>query len=109
MALLVDPPQRDGAGDGSSGQEPTRREPEGLATDLSETDAGETSGTEPRLAEPPITGGRVEALMGELVRVLSHSRLARPLPAVVLTALTFQQTLTVPGHDRPAPVGAILA
>jgi hypothetical protein len=41
----------------------------------------------PRLAEPPLTGGRVEALMGELIRVLSHSPLARPLPAVLLSAL----------------------
>lgn len=41
----------------------------------------------PRLAEPPITGGHVEALMGKLIRVLSHSRLARPLPAVTLSAL----------------------
>jgi hypothetical protein len=42
---------------------------------------------QPRLAEPPITGGRVEALMGRLIRVLSHSPLARPLPAVVLSLL----------------------
>jgi hypothetical protein len=41
----------------------------------------------PRLAEPPITGGRVEDAMGVLIRVLSHSRLARPLPAVILSAL----------------------
>jgi hypothetical protein len=41
----------------------------------------------PPLAEPPITGGRVEAAMGVLIRVLSHSPLARPLPAVVLSAL----------------------
>ena len=41
----------------------------------------------PKLAEPPIPGGRVEALMGVLIRVLSHSRLARPLPAVTLSAL----------------------
>ena len=41
----------------------------------------------PRLAEPPITGGRVEDAMGVLIRVLSHSPLARPLPAVMLSAL----------------------
>jgi len=41
----------------------------------------------PKLAEPPIPGGRVEAAMGVLIRVLSHSRLARPLPAVILSAL----------------------
>src|SRR5579863_3629295 len=41
----------------------------------------------PRLAEPPIPGGRVEAAMGVVIRVLSHSPLARPLPAVILSAL----------------------
>jgi hypothetical protein len=41
----------------------------------------------PKLAEPPIPGGKVEAAMGVLIRVLSHSPLARPLPAVVLSAL----------------------
>jgi hypothetical protein len=79
MAVLVDPPQRGGANErhtlfdrGSSG---TRR------------------GTiapprpDPKLAEPPIPGGRVEALMGRLIKVLAHSRLARPLPAVTLSAL----------------------
>jgi hypothetical protein len=43
--------------------------------------------TAPKLAEPPIPGGRVEAAMGVVIRVLSHSRLARPLPAVILSAL----------------------
>ena len=43
--------------------------------------------TEPaKLAEPPIPGGRVEAVMGVIIRVLSHSPLARPLPAVILSA-----------------------
>jgi len=41
----------------------------------------------PGLAEPPIPGGRVEALMGRLIKVLAHSPLARPLPAVALSAL----------------------
>jgi hypothetical protein len=41
----------------------------------------------PKLAEPPIPGGRVEALMGRLIKVLAHSRLARPLPAVTLSVL----------------------
>jgi hypothetical protein len=41
----------------------------------------------PKLAEPPITGGRVEELMGRLIKVLAHSPLARPLPAVTLSAL----------------------
>jgi hypothetical protein len=63
--VLVDPPPRDSA-DGS---------PPGAAP---------YSG---KLAEPPISGGRVEALMGRLIKVLSHSPLARPLPAVTLSAL----------------------
>lgn len=40
-----------------------------------------------RLAEPLIPGGRVEALMGRLIKVLAHSPLARPWPAVALSAL----------------------
>ena len=40
-----------------------------------------------KLAEPPIPGGRVEAVMGVIIRILSHSRLARPLPAVILSAV----------------------
>ncbi|MBV9092367.1 MAG: hypothetical protein JO132_00600 [Streptosporangiaceae bacterium] len=40
-----------------------------------------------RLAEPPIPGGRVEAMMGVLIRVLASSPLARPLPAVSLSVL----------------------
>lgn len=40
-----------------------------------------------RLAEPLIPGGRVEALMGRLIKVLAHSPLARPCPAVALSAL----------------------
>ena len=41
----------------------------------------------PKLADPPIPGGRVEAMMGVLIRVLASSPLARPLPAVSLSAL----------------------
>src|SRR5215472_18657936 len=41
----------------------------------------------PRLAEPPIPGGRVEAMMGVLIRALKASPLARPLPAVSLSVL----------------------
>jgi Glycosyltransferase family 87 len=41
----------------------------------------------PRLAEPPIPGGRVEAMMGVLIRALKSSPLARPLPAVSLSVL----------------------
>ena len=40
-----------------------------------------------KLAEPPIPGGRIEALMGVLIRALKASPLARPLPAVSLSAL----------------------
>jgi hypothetical protein len=65
VAVLVDPPPRDN-GDGA---------------------ATVTTPPAPKLAEPPIPGGRVEALMGRLIKVLSHSRLARPLPAVTLSAL----------------------
>ena len=72
MAVMVDPPQR-GSADGRSA-------PAGLSTIVAPPPA-------PRLAEPPIPGGRVEALMGRLIRVLAHSRLARPLPAVTLSAL----------------------
>jgi hypothetical protein len=62
VSVLVDPPPRDNAG-------------------------GPPTITSPKLAEPPIPGGRVEALMGRLIKVLSTSPLARPLPAVTLSAL----------------------
>ncbi|HLI42402.1 MAG TPA: hypothetical protein VKV35_12285 [Streptosporangiaceae bacterium] len=42
-----------------------------------------------RLAEPPIPGGRIEAMMGVLIRALKLSPLSRPLPAVSLSALGF--------------------
>jgi hypothetical protein len=48
-------------------------------------DHAATQGT--RLAEPPIPGGRVEAMMGVLIRVLTSSPLARPRPAVCISAL----------------------
>src|SRR5438132_4633700 len=41
----------------------------------------------PKLADPPIPGGRVEAMMGMLIRVLASSPLARPLPAMSLSAI----------------------
>ncbi|HEY1823591.1 MAG TPA: hypothetical protein VGG83_26995 [Trebonia sp.] len=41
----------------------------------------------PQLAEPPIPGGKVEAQMGKLIKVLSASRLTRPKVAVTLSAL----------------------
>ena len=94
MALLVDPPQRDNAA-GRPADEPPAAQDATTATlplpVLAEPEppaAGTATDTaEPRLAEPPLTGGRVEALMGRLIRVLSHSPLARPLPAVILSAL----------------------
>jgi hypothetical protein len=91
MAVMVDPPQRG------------RAEERSAATDPPSAPAGFSSGSlrpgtvtvrrpaapapAPRLAEPPIPGGRVEAMMGVLIRVLSHSPLARPLPAVALSAV----------------------
>ena len=52
------------------------------------TAAQDCSAAQPvRLAEPPIPGGRIEALMGVLIRALKSSWLARPLPAVSLSAL----------------------
>jgi hypothetical protein len=91
MALLVDPPQRDSA-DGRHSAEVPSAAPDGTATAsaagvVTDPEPREPEIPAPRLAEPPLTGGRVEALMGQLIRVLSHSRLARPLPAVALTAL----------------------
>jgi hypothetical protein len=81
MAVMVDPPPRDSAGEGSA-------EPDGrTVTTVSPAASPAPPASPPRLAEPPIPGGRVEALMGRLIRVLAHSRLARPLPAVTLSAL----------------------
>jgi hypothetical protein len=96
MALLVDPPSRDSADErppagvpSSAAAEEADAVPDSpviteplLAPEPTEPEAGQ-----PRLAEPPLTGGRVEALMGRVIRVLSHSPLARPLPAVLLSAL----------------------
>src|SRR5690554_5762849 len=90
MAVMVDPPQRDSADEGSA-QTATAE----LRTITTITPAvappaapAQAPGSPlPKLAEPPIPGGHVEALMGRLIRVLAHSRLARPLPAVTLSAL----------------------
>ena len=83
MAVLVDPPQRDSADERSARPERgtiTAPRPPALVP-------GPPPAPAPRLAEPPIPGGRVEAMMGVLIRVLAHSPLARPLPAVTLSAL----------------------
>ena len=83
MAVLVDPPQRDSADERSAGADGgtiTALRPPASPPAVPPPPA-------PRLAEPPIPGGRVEAMMGILIRVLAHSPLARPLPAVTLSAL----------------------
>lgn len=49
--------------------------------------AGTAAPSRPSLAEPPIPGGKVEAQMGKLIKVLSSSLLARPKVAVTLSAL----------------------
>lgn len=43
--------------------------------------------TRPPLAEPPIPGGKVEAQMGKLIKVLSSSLLTRPKVAITLSGL----------------------
>jgi hypothetical protein len=92
MALLVDPPSRDSAGERRPAKAPASPDQAMTVTGSASPPAMDPESltpeaTAPRLAEPPLTGGHVEALMGELIRVLSHSRLARPLPAVMLSAL----------------------
>jgi hypothetical protein len=93
MALLVDPPQRDNADERPSAEAPSPADETGAAvaspavTDQAVLAPEPSDTAPPRLAEPPLTGGRVEALMGRLIRVLSHSPLARPLPAVLLSAV----------------------
>ena len=58
----------------------------GRAQDV--TTAHDSSAAEAtKLAEPPIPGGRVEAMMGVLIWALKSSPLARPLPAVSLSAV----------------------
>jgi hypothetical protein len=89
MAVLVDPPQRGRAGGRSADADPPS-DPDGLASGTRRP--GTITAPQPvaparKLAEPPIPGGRVEAMMGRLIKVLAHSRLARPLPAVTLSAL----------------------
>src|ERR1700758_5266781 len=64
-----------------------------------------TAPPSPKLAEPPIPGGRVEALMGRLIKILSHSRLARPKPAVTLSALGLAGVAFV-GLCATAPVSS---
>ena len=87
MAVLVDPPQRDSADERSArGDRGTITAPRPPAAPPAPVPPPAPAPA-PRLAEPPIPGGRVEAMMGALIRVLAHSPLARPLPAVTLSAL----------------------
>jgi hypothetical protein len=111
MTLLVDPPSpRDRGDQRQSTQRSATDQLDGTRADPATVDRAPVDGAEeqvsdapvdgaevgsaqpgtvtaPKLAEPPIPGGRVEAAMGVIIRVLSHSPLARPLPAVILSAL----------------------
>src|SRR6516225_7068981 len=87
MAVLVDPPQRDSADERSArADRGTITAPRPPASAPGHPPASPPAPA-PKLAEPPISGGRVEAMMGALIRVLANSPLARPLPAVTLSAL----------------------
>ncbi len=101
MTLLVDPPPRNRAA-GRSATDAGSSVTDQLDASRLDTSPPNLAGSPPdvaeppkvaepaepaKLAEPPIPGGRVEAAMGVIIRVLSHSPLARPLPAVILTAL----------------------
>jgi len=90
MAVLVDPPQRGSADERSAPADEVAagsRLPGTITAARPVTGVASTTAPAPKLAEPPIPGGRVEAMMGVLIRVLAHSPLARPLPAVTLSAL----------------------
>jgi hypothetical protein len=95
MTLLVDPPPRNHAA-GRSATDAGRPAANQLDASRLDTPPPNLADSPPeiaqpagpvKLAEPPIPGGRVEAAMGVVIRVLSHSPLARPLPAVILSAL----------------------
>jgi hypothetical protein len=62
---------------------------EGTATGAQDATTAQdpTAAPATKLAEPRIPGGRVEALMGVLIRALTSSPLARPRPAVGVSAL----------------------
>ncbi len=63
----------------------TARAQDVTTADVTPGDPADAQAT--KLAEPPIPGGRVEALMGVLIRALKSSPLSRPLPAVSITAV----------------------
>jgi hypothetical protein len=81
MTVLVDPSHQGRPGKGSASTARAQRQPAASPDYVAAPEAP------PKLAEPPITGGKIEALMGRLIKVLAHSPLARPLPAVTLSAL----------------------
>ena len=95
MTLLVDPPPRNRAagrsatdGRSSATDQLDASRPDTPPPNLADSPPNVAEPPAPaKLAEPPIPGGRVEAAMGVIIRVLSHSPLARPLPAVILSAL----------------------
>ncbi len=98
MAVSVDPPRRESADERSAPADlpapPDDEFPAGSPRRATMTAPAPhplapaaAPAAAPRLAEPPIPGGRVEAMMGVLIRVLAHSPLARPLPAVTLSAV----------------------
>ncbi|HEX4829496.1 MAG TPA: hypothetical protein VH478_00195 [Trebonia sp.] len=90
MTVLVDPSQRGGADEGPGDAVTTPRQSVGkpAAGEQATALVAAPPDADPApLAEPPITGGKVEELMGRLIKVLAHSPLARPLPAVALSAL----------------------
>jgi hypothetical protein len=88
MAVLVDPPDGHGGGARFTGTVTAPPQRPQASQEARQSATPQAPPHAPgRLADPPITGGRVEELMGRLIKVLAHSPLARPLPAVALSAL----------------------
>jgi hypothetical protein len=94
LTVLVDPPPRDSAAKRSANAATAEPQAEAGRADTTPAQATQAQTTpdqaaplSPKLAEPPITGGKVEEYMGRVIKVLAHSPLARPLPAVTLSGL----------------------
>jgi hypothetical protein len=90
LTVLVDPPPRDSAAKRSASVATREAVPANTApanTAPAKTTPDLAPQPSPKLAEPPITGGKVEEFMGRIIKVLAHSPLARPLPAVTLSAI----------------------
>ena len=93
MAVFVDPPLHRSAGERSAPADTSAAPDEihggyvGRGTATAVRSAPPAPTPPQKLAEPPIPGVRVEAPMGILIRVLAGSPLARPVPAVTLSAL----------------------